>query len=855
MPQTVNGVGTHYYGKKNTQVRHGVCHSCGHEVDLMSYDTGLYVVVLFIPVIPLGKKRIVDYCPRCTKHYVVPLKKWQQQHAETLDQVDEQLRQQADDPEELKEAIGHLLFLREEKLFEQAAQIVTERHNDNVELLILTGRGYLFFNKSHEAERFFRMSLDIGDDPEIKELLACLLIGQEKPDQAHLYLQHILQQRLTGKVGHLIYLAQGYQAIGEHQKALDVLDQAEMLGALTGSNKGVYKKTRKTAERYLMTSRPIGRKAFKKSPQFVPVPPKPVSRTIKYGLPALVLIALAVYLFAVSYIGRDRTVYFVNGLDRAYSVLVNNRKVVLDPMRAIPVSVAEGPLAIKPTGEGPAIPEFTCEIHTPFLIRPFVNRTWVVNPDQTAPLLWEKIWYAVRVSEAPESEEKVYVGQTFYSFKGIDYAFREFPDEIQIEKKREARYGLRVLNEPELQEHMIDIVSDYLGPDAAVDFVVHHMLYEPENPDHLYMLYSIATPEQFIRAVRHGLDAEPVRIEWHRLYQQTCELGEPEHDLETEYRVRLNKEPENPVLQYLYGRALTDPIEAEQWFLKSTKGNTPCAYGYAALSFYQLMQGKYEQALEWINKAVLLSPENGSFDYTRFETFKALEQWDDALEHCNRRIAQDANDLNWFRERICLLGVSGKSEEARQAVTEWLEQVKTELEDSDSSGLLFVEKWIRSRLAYAEQDLRIFANLTSEASMPTYRLEHVVSSGKPADPNLVELLEDPFEHLLLYVYESRRGNPEQAVLFLDKSIDLLEKSYREQKEYSRYLVLEQGPDPSQVCLLSLHPSQKRIALAALGIRFPQDREVYFSLAERLNFDRNFPYLYLQKLFQEAGTGP
>ena len=62
MPATVNGIGTHYYGKRNRSSRTGVCRACGNKAALESYYTRLWVVVLFIPVIPLGRKRIIDQC-------------------------------------------------------------------------------------------------------------------------------------------------------------------------------------------------------------------------------------------------------------------------------------------------------------------------------------------------------------------------------------------------------------------------------------------------------------------------------------------------------------------------------------------------------------------------------------------------------------------------------------------------------------------------------------------------------------------------------------------------------------------------------------------------------------------------
>ena len=57
MPSTVNGIGTWYYGKDNLVTRNDRCEFCGNYGELKSYDTTLYFVVVFIPLIPLGRKR------------------------------------------------------------------------------------------------------------------------------------------------------------------------------------------------------------------------------------------------------------------------------------------------------------------------------------------------------------------------------------------------------------------------------------------------------------------------------------------------------------------------------------------------------------------------------------------------------------------------------------------------------------------------------------------------------------------------------------------------------------------------------------------------------------------------------
>ncbi len=49
-----------YYGKSNVFVTRALCSSCGAPGELTSYDTTLYVTVVYVPIIPLGRKRVID---------------------------------------------------------------------------------------------------------------------------------------------------------------------------------------------------------------------------------------------------------------------------------------------------------------------------------------------------------------------------------------------------------------------------------------------------------------------------------------------------------------------------------------------------------------------------------------------------------------------------------------------------------------------------------------------------------------------------------------------------------------------------------------------------------------------------
>src|SRR5690606_3927840 len=88
VPHLYNGIGTWYRGKKNVHTCEGVCRNCGRHTQLTSYDTRLFFVVFLIPIVPLEKKRIIEECPVCTRHYPVPLKEWEQVHAHTRERVE-----------------------------------------------------------------------------------------------------------------------------------------------------------------------------------------------------------------------------------------------------------------------------------------------------------------------------------------------------------------------------------------------------------------------------------------------------------------------------------------------------------------------------------------------------------------------------------------------------------------------------------------------------------------------------------------------------------------------------------------------------------------------------------------------
>ncbi len=92
MPHVINGCGTWYYGKNRIHVIPGRCGQCGQLSELTSYDTTKYFTLLFVPIVPLSKWRVLEECKICHKHRALGLKEWEAAKARDSAEVTAGLR-------------------------------------------------------------------------------------------------------------------------------------------------------------------------------------------------------------------------------------------------------------------------------------------------------------------------------------------------------------------------------------------------------------------------------------------------------------------------------------------------------------------------------------------------------------------------------------------------------------------------------------------------------------------------------------------------------------------------------------------------------------------------------------------
>ena len=166
MPGTINGIGTHYYGRKNAYTRPGPCEHCKAAVPLNSYDTRLWIVVIFIPLIPLGRKRILDECPSCGVHRAVGLHQWEEIRREALENAMKEVVAHPQDAEKQMALHGLCIELQETDKAKALEERLENEFPQNEHVFLHLASAHAFLGRAREASRCLKRAKELN--PEIQ---------------------------------------------------------------------------------------------------------------------------------------------------------------------------------------------------------------------------------------------------------------------------------------------------------------------------------------------------------------------------------------------------------------------------------------------------------------------------------------------------------------------------------------------------------------------------------------------------------------------------------------------------------------------------------------------------------------
>jgi len=227
MPTTINGIGTMYYGKKNVQTRGGVCEHCGEVGDLRSYQTRLWVTFVFIPVVPLGKKQIIDECPSCRRHRLVPVGQWQNL---ARDDLSESRAATDQDPQDEEAALDHFELAWRLGAAEEADRLAGElpgRFPNSAEVQITLGSWHEAVGRNAQADACFAEALRLDpDSKQARRAVGIALVEQGQLADARTLLAFMDEPGADQDAKVLAMLGKAYHEQGDHEQALDFLARA-----------------------------------------------------------------------------------------------------------------------------------------------------------------------------------------------------------------------------------------------------------------------------------------------------------------------------------------------------------------------------------------------------------------------------------------------------------------------------------------------------------------------------------------------------------------------------------------------------------------------------------------------------
>ncbi|GJM24882.1 MAG: hypothetical protein DHS20C16_12970 [Phycisphaerae bacterium] len=849
MPHVVNGIGTWYWGKSDIHGVKGICEACGRSGELLSYDTRTFIVVFFVPIIPLGRKRILEQCPSCKRHNVVKYKVWQQMKNVGLPAAIEAFRASPHDREKAMESIQISVGCQDAQALDEVTAIAAPSFANDAEMQGTIGEAHAYFSKYEQAEEAFRLSLAAQEDADVRNALSRNLLFQSRPDEAWELIAHDLKESSDMRGGLALLIAESYQTWGMHDAAQTVLDATIAALPNLESDKG-YKRLRKSATKHQGTDKKLKPKLL--------APPKNVnsktrnwSGAVPIAIAAVVVLGvIGIFCYASWDAAAHREVHLVNGLTIPYRVLINGDQRNLRPMSRTVVEVPEGDINVSIPDETVSIPGQTITIRSSFFTRLFDDNVHVINPDQTAIILWEETEYSQRSDPDAEYLYTYHCGEFFQTYTDVDYPFKEFPDTISMKSGTSIRKSKVEFLQDVAVSSALGILFTEVGSEQAVEFLERKAALDADDSMTVGSAVMFLPEDKSVPLLEKLCSARPIRVSAHQCYQWLMGRIQPEKNLVAEYRDLLAEKPDSSARMYLLGCVETDFKKSELLLQRATLADPPSANAYSALAGHRKSMGKFEDAYELLKKAIALSPKEQRIQAHYMSMLSATGRFEEAIKAYHK-----VDSLVFRGERYdlyfkCRLGDRAKLDAYVKGIAN-----RPENQD-DPEYHKELQAIAECYWAYSEGDIANAITACKAIGDPEMELACAIMDGnlQAAAGMLAEnpSLETQF-FLLASILLREAGDVENADQIEAVALEQLTEQGVEERQLVDWLSGKVKPDVDEVLRINLGSSLKSVALVALAKRQPDGRGRFLTLAEKLNYDQRFPYLTLKDLIESTSN--
>lgn len=846
MPYTVNGIGTTYFGTWNRQVQDGVCDSCQQRVKLVNYETWHCICVIFIPIIPLGKKQVLDYCPSCSRHRVMSFREWVKIRDEAIGETATQLSASPDDPDAAVQMHATLSAFQKRDEAAQLAEMLEKKYPDLARVQFYLAAWYEQSGKPEVANRLFLRAFELDpDNLGIRRAALLTFVEQGDVDTAKTLIQPYLPGTENFDAALFYALATGFQKAGRHQEAVQTLRM--LLDATPGL------KTDKSFRKALA----ISEKAL--GVEVPTIPPDPFYRSgLFLGFVATMAVVAALILWNYQ-IASNRTVTVVNGLKSPISVNLDDRTPVEVPAgNHVDVTLAEGSHSAEVSEPANRYPKLAFVVSTNWWERFFRRPAFVVDPTKSAAVVWEEVTYtrAAGGVKPPESHREMRLGEPFTSYKNIDYRFVDFPATIKLSRKTRRVVKTRVaVTHEDVADLVMQAQSEGKSPESMLPYLETHLQAMPDSSE-LLAIYSswsqqASKTSQCRDFLRTRLADRPVRVDWHRTYQAVSAsravpavAHEHQRQLKQEYDTLLEAEPEDASLIYLRGRLENHSKQAMPYFERALAVAQQHPYALYAKGYCHLTRGEFDVALELMKQATASSNEP-NFQLGLRHTQFATGDLEELEKYARGELASSPLNPSALIILLKALVASNRADEADRE----LARFATQIQQQSAMPVQAVLEPLTLLLASFKGDFTSGGKFANSPGSFAQRfgffasLENNQLADLPADAQS----EDAAYWSLCREFVARNtGDADQATTARTTALSLLDAGSDEDWAAADLLRRSETVTWDEIEDLFSEPDHKAVVLVALAHDRVDLRPRLLGLAEKLNFDLEFPHYLLQR---------
>lgn len=851
MPYTVNGIGTTYFGTSNRQTQDGVCESCHRRGNLVSYETWHCICVLFIPIIPLGKKQILDYCPSCSRHRVLAYKEWVRIRDQAIGETASQFSESSDDPDKAVEMHATLVAFQKQDEAKKLAEMLETKFANNSRVQFYLAAWYERTGKTAIANRLFLRAFELSpDDLAIRRAALLTYVEEGQVDQAKGLIQPFLPGTEHFDAGMFYALAKGFQAQGRHQDAVHTLRM--LLDAAPGL------KTDKTFRKALA----ISEKALGVEELTIPSDPFYRSSAFKWCT-AIAAIIAALGLWN-SYIASNRAVTVVNGLPIPITVKLDSGKVVqVNAGGQTDVYIGEGrheAEVVTPPGK---FPNVVFDVTSGWLDR-FIRRpVFVVDPTKSAAVLWEEATYVpVAQGHAPETRHELRLGEPFTSYKNVDYRFEEFPEKIKLDRKSGQAVKTRLTV---VHEDVADLVQQGRSrgkpPAALLAFLETHLQAAPEKDNLLLVYVYYALQANKIAECRDFLSTRlkdrPILVEWHRRYQGLATHGLSVHDaqvqlekLKQDYDKLIEAEPKDASLLYLRGRLEEHGRFSTPYYERALTVAPQHPYALYASASDHLVMGDFKVALDLMNQAMATKPNDIEFKHSLIRAQFAAGEYDALEKSAREELNRTPLNPSALELLLKVLMAQQRPDDADKELAGFSVRFR-QIVPAQFHNLLEPMNWTLASMKgdFAKIDQETAASPNAGAKQFSFfaKTEQHQLADPPAEGQGSEAA---YWHLCRSLVAHRLQDQEQESKSHDAALSLLESSFDHDRAAAELLRNASSAAWDDIADLSGDPGHKAVILVVLAQTRPDLRSQLLDLAQTLNFDLEFPHFLIKREIED-----